>query len=147
MHASSFAPLCPQIIKNSAGIIADDKLLARVCDEAAFQYSMRDNTNIVRVFGVLLDKAAGVLGIVLERCACSLADVLYGPQAALAGPISLATKLDIMLQVERGVRPLLCMLLGANILSPTVLLYSSAYRSRRDLRPSTRAARHWCTRI
>ena len=77
-----------------------------MCDEAAFQYSLRTHPNIVRVFGVLRDEAAGVLGIVLERCACSLADVLYGPQAARAGQISLATKLDIMLQVTAGLTAL-----------------------------------------
>jgi hypothetical protein len=90
-----------QVLKASAALLSDGRLLSRVCDEAAFQYSLRSHPNVVRVFGMLRDERAGVLGIVLERCACSLADVLYGPQSRSLPSLSLATKLDIMLQVRQ----------------------------------------------
>lgn len=81
--------------------MGDAKAYGRVCEEAGLQYSLRAHPNIVTVLGLLRDPAAGVLGIVMERCTCSLADVLYaGKQAALVPKLSLVTKLIVAAEVR-----------------------------------------------
>ena len=68
------------------------------------QYSLRAHPNVVTVLGILRDPAAGaggVLGIVMERCACSLADILYGARAPATPKLPLLTKLDTLMQARQ----------------------------------------------
>ena len=92
-------PVVVKVLKNSAFILGNPKLLARVEAEASHQYALRSHPNIVTVYGLLRDDARGILGIVMERCDAALDTVLYG-KGSESLRISMETKFLMMQQVR-----------------------------------------------
>jgi hypothetical protein len=116
-------PVAVKIFKGSATILSDGAVkgaLQRIHDECAIQYSLRDHPNIVLIYGLLVDREAGALGLVMERCDTSLDALLADPAVRLSIP----ERVNILVQVanalgalHRRLPPILhCDLKAANVL-------------------------------